>query len=120
MGDRYVKSDENNKILCIDSTILYDHSMSETLPHDEIELWHGHPDFHVNKLEEFLENSIDSDISYFLEIDLRYPENKKNKENCSGNNNIHKDESNDYMEMIKPKNYTKAEKLICNWSDKKK
>ena len=42
--------------------------MSETLPHDEIEMSHGHPDFHVNKLEEIVKTSIDSDNSYFPEI----------------------------------------------------
>ena len=32
MGDRYVKSDENKKILFIDATNLYGHSMSQFLP----------------------------------------------------------------------------------------
>ena len=44
MGDRYVKSDENKKILYIDATNIYGHSMSQFLPYDEIEMWHGHPD----------------------------------------------------------------------------
>ena len=38
MGDRYVKSDENKKILFIDVTNLYGHSMSQFLPYDEIEM----------------------------------------------------------------------------------
>ena len=36
MGDRYVKSDDNKKILDIDATNLYGHSMSQLLPYDEI------------------------------------------------------------------------------------
>ena len=32
MGDRYVKSDENKKILYMDATNLYGHSMSQMLP----------------------------------------------------------------------------------------
>ena len=36
MGDRYVKSDENKKILYMDATNLYGHSMSHMLPYDEI------------------------------------------------------------------------------------
>ena len=44
MGDRYVKSDENNKIIYADATNLYGHSISQFLPYDEIEMWHGHPD----------------------------------------------------------------------------
>ena len=35
MGDRYVKSDENEKILYIDATNLYGHSMSQLLPFDK-------------------------------------------------------------------------------------
>ena len=34
MGDRYIQSDENEKILNIDATNLYGHSMSEMLPDD--------------------------------------------------------------------------------------
>ena len=44
MGDRYVKSDENNMIIYADATNLYGHSMSKILPYDEIEMWHGHFD----------------------------------------------------------------------------
>ena len=36
MGNRYVKSDENKKILYIDANNLYGHSMSEPLLYDEI------------------------------------------------------------------------------------
>ena len=36
MGDIYVKSDDNKKILYVDANNLYGHSMSEPLPYDEI------------------------------------------------------------------------------------
>ena len=36
MGNRYIKSDDNNKILDMDATNLYGHSMSQPLPYDEI------------------------------------------------------------------------------------
>ena len=36
MSDRYVKSDENKKIIHIDANNLYGHSMSQPLPFDEI------------------------------------------------------------------------------------
>ena len=32
MGNRYVKSDENKRILYFDDNILYGHSMSQPLP----------------------------------------------------------------------------------------
>ena len=81
IGDRCVKSDENKKIIYMDATNLYGHSMSQVLPYDEIEMWHGHPDLYMNKLDEILKTPDDSDIVYFLEVDIRYTYNiKKSKE----------------------------------------
>ena len=124
MGDRYVKSDENNKILYMDATNFYGHSMSQFLPYDEIEMWHGHTDKYWNWLEEIINTPDDSDIGYFLEVDLKYPdnirENAKNFPFCPENKKIDPDKYNDYMKKIKPKNYTKSKKLICDWTDKKK
>ena len=64
MGDRYIKSDENKKILYIDANNLYGLSMSETLLYDEIKI-----DNNV-KLEDILSTPDDSDIGYFVEVDL--------------------------------------------------
>ena len=124
MGDRYVKSDENKKILYIDATNLYGHSMSQFLPYDEIEMWHGHPDKYWNWLEEILNTPDDSEIGYFLEVDLKYPEIIKEKTKyfsfCPENKQIDLKKYNEYMKSIKPENYTKSKKLICDWTDKKK
>ena len=54
VGDRYVKSDENKKILYIDATNLYGHSMSQMLPYDEVEMWHADCDKYWNWLDENL------------------------------------------------------------------
>ena len=48
--------------------------MSQMLPCDEIEKWHGHPDLYMNKLEEILKTPDDNDIGYFIEVDLKYPD----------------------------------------------
>ena len=48
MGDRYLESDEIKKIIYMDSTNLYGHSMSQPLPYDEIEMWYDHPDLYMN------------------------------------------------------------------------
>ena len=107
MGDRYVKSDENKKLLSKDGTTLLEHSMCRSLPYDGIEMWHGHSDCYMNKLEEILNSPNDSDIGYFVEVDLKYPENiKKTKKFpfCTENKGILKDEYNNYMKKIKPKN----------------
>ena len=118
MGDRYVKSDENNKILYIDATNLYGHSMSQFLPYDEIKF---EKDI---SLEQILNTPDDNDIGYFLEVDLKYPDNIKQKTKyfpfCPENKKIDPDKYNDYMNSIKPENYTKSKKLICDWTDKKK
>ena len=124
MGDRYVKSDEDNSILYIDATNLYGHSMSQMLPYDEIEIWHGHPDKYWNWLEEIINTPDDSEIGYFLEVDLKYPDNIKQKTKyfpfCPENKKIDPNKYNEYMNTIKPENYTKSKKLICDWTDKKK
>ena len=38
MGDRYVKTDKNKKVIYMDATTLYGHSMIQPLPYDEIEM----------------------------------------------------------------------------------
>ena len=55
LGDRYVKSDKNKKILYIDANNLYGHSMSEPLPYDEIKF------DNTVKLEDILNTPDDSD-----------------------------------------------------------
>ena len=79
MGDRYVKSDENKKINFMDGTIIYGNSMIQLLPYNEIEMWHGDPDPYMNKLDETLNNLDESDIGYFVEVDLKYPDKIKKK-----------------------------------------
>ena len=82
MGDRYVKSDVNKKILFFDAINVYGHSMSQPLPFDEIEMWHGHPDPYMKELQEILNSRDDSDIGYFIQVDLRYTDDiKKERRN---------------------------------------
>ena len=79
MGDRYVKSDENNRIIYADATNLYGHSMSQFLPYDKIEMWHGHPVKYWKWLDEIFNTPNDSEIGYFLEVDLKYLDDIKQK-----------------------------------------
>ena len=51
MGDRYVKSDGNKKMLYMDATNLYGISMSQPLPYDKIQMWHGDPDLYMNQIK---------------------------------------------------------------------
>ena len=96
--------------------------MSQVLPYDEIEMWHGHPGLYLNKLEEVLITPDDSDIGYFIEGDLKYPHNTKEKTKIfpfyPENKILPKDQYNDFMKKMKAKNYTRAENVICDWTDK--
>ena len=117
MGDRYIKSGESKKILYIDANNLYGHSMSEPLPYYDITF-----DDNI-KIEDILNTPDDSDIGYFIEVDLKYPDNIKEKTKnlpfAPVNKKINPDNFSDYMKEIKPDNYTPTKKLICDWSDKK-
>ena len=73
MSDRYIKSDDNKKILYIDANNLYAHSMSQPLPYDEIKI------DRIVKIEKILNTPDDSDIGYFIEVDLTSPDNIKEK-----------------------------------------
>ena len=124
MVDRYVISDDKKKISYIDATSLYGHSMSQFLHYGEIEMEQGHPDLYMMKIEETLLTPDDSDIGYFLENDLNYPDNIKEKTKnfpfCPQNKKNDSDKYFHHMNKIKPKNYTKYKKLICDWTNKKK
>ena len=95
MGDRYIKSDENKKILYVDANNLYGHSMSEPLPYDEIKF------DNIVKLEDILSTPADSDIGYIVEVDLIYPDNIKEKTKnfpfAPVNKKINPDNFTDYM-----------------------
>ena len=79
MSDRYGKSDEIKKILYADANNFKGHSMSQHLPDGGIEMWHGHPDLYRNKIEEISITLDDSDVANFIEVDLRYPDNIKER-----------------------------------------
>ena len=117
MGDRYVRSDKNGKVMYFDANNLYGHSMSESLPYDEIKF-----DYDV-KLEDILNTPDDSDFGYLIEVDLKYPDNIKEKTKnfpfCPENKKIKPEKFNDYMKEIKPDAHTQTKKLMCDKSIKK-
>ena len=119
-----MKSNEIEKIKFTDATNFYGHSMSQILPYDEIEMWHGHPDVYMNKLEDILKTPNDNGIGFFIEVDLKYPDKIKTKTKNSPfvpeNKTIDKNECGEYKKKRKLKNYEGTKKLICDWSDKKK
>ena len=76
--------------------------MSEPLPYDEIQF-----DNNV-KLEDMLNTTDDGDIGYFIEIDLKYTDNIKEKTKhfpfAPVNNKNNLEDFSDYMKEIKPDN----------------
>ena len=117
MGDRYVESDENEKILYVDANNLYDHSISQPFPYHEIKF-----DRNV-KLEDLLNTPNDNDIWYFIEIDLKFSNNIKQKTKnfpfAPVNRKFNPDNFSGYIKTIKPDTYTQTKKLICVWCGKK-
>ena len=61
-ADRYNKSAEIKKIIYMVATNLYGHSMSQMLPYDENEMWHGHPDLYRINIQENLKTPDDADV----------------------------------------------------------
>ena len=74
-------------------------------------------------LEGILNTPNDSDVGYFLEVDLEYlhniRQNTKNFPFAPENKTISKDDFGLYMKSIMLKNYVSHKKLICDWTDKK-
>ena len=102
MGNRYVKSDKNKKILYGDDNNLYVLAMSQWLPYDNIK-------FETENvcLGEIINTPDDSDIGCFLEVDLEYPHNIRQKTKnfpfAPENKSISKDDFGPYMKSIMPK-----------------
>ena len=91
--------------------------MSHVLPNGENEIEKN------MCLEEIINTPDDSDFGSSEEIDLKNADNIIQKTTIfpsrPENKVIAKDKYNDYLTQINPKNYTKARKLLCDWSDKK-
>ena len=75
-------------------------------------------------LNEILNTPDNSDIGYFLEVGLGYPYSIGQKTKycpfCAEKKHKSKDDFNEYIRKIKPKNYKSHNKMICDWTDKKK
>ena len=117
MGDTDVQSDENKKILYVDANKMYGWVMREYLISDKIKF------DKIVKLEDILNTPDDCDIGYFIEVDLNYSDNTKEKTKifpfAPENKKYNPDDFSYYMKEIIPDTYTQNKKMICDWSDKK-
>ena len=118
MGDRYLKTDKNKKMLHIKANIFYSWVMGQSSSYDEYK-------FHKSvKIEDDLYTPEDSHFGFFVECDLKYLDKLKEKTKkfpyCLENKIRPQDKFYDFMNEKKSKNYTQNRKLICNWTVRKK
>ena len=77
----------------------------------------------IIRLEDLIKTPDDNDIGYFVEVDLKYPCNKKEKTKqfpfAPGSKKNIPDDFTDYMKEIIPDTYTQTRKMMCYCSDKK-
>ena len=108
MGDRYVESDENKKILYVEANNLFGWATSEYLPCDEFKFGR------IVKLKDIIKTADDSDFGYFIEVGLKYPDNTKDTTKnfpfAPENKKNNPDAFNDYMKKPKPDTFTQTKK----------
>ena len=77
----------------------------------------------MDELEEILSTPDDNDICYFVEVDLKYPDNTKEKTKhfpfFPEIKKTNPEKYSEYLKKIKPKNYITSRKLTCDWADEK-
>ena len=80
MGDRFVESNENKQILDIDANNLYGWAMSQYLPTSEFEKLQLPEEYILEQIVEYLRFIPDNnEFGYFIECDLEYPVEIKEK-----------------------------------------
>ena len=86
--------------------------MTQPVPYDEIEMWHGHPDLYINKLKSLVNTPDDNDIGYLTEVDLGYPDDSKKTKNFTfaPENKVFPEDKFEYMKTIEPKNIQNQKK----------
>ena len=98
--------------------------MSEYLRYDDIEKWKVHPDCYMEMLQDILNTPDESDIGYFVEVDLKYSDKIKEKTKkipfCPENKIIPRDKISKHIEDRKPDKNTQNKKLKYDSTDKKK
>ena len=130
MGDRHVQSDENKQILYIDANNLYGWAMSQYLPTGEFEILPLNPcnytdNYNLEQLvEDLLQIPDDNEFGYFIECDLEYPveikEKTKNFPFCPYQTKADPNLFSGYMNNINQPNYKPTSKLMCDVTNKSK
>ena len=97
----YDKSIESSYLMCLDANNLYRWAMSQKLPVNGFKWEHDLLRFNERFIKNYNENS---DIGYFLEVDVEYPKTFG---------------SHKYLPFLpERKKIEKVEKLVCGIKDK--
>ena len=125
MGNRHVQSDENKQILYIDANNLYGWAMSQYLPIGEFEKLNFPEEYELEQIVEDLRFiPDDNEYGFFIECDLLYPaeikEKTKNFPFCPYQTKADPDSFSDYMNSVKQLNYKPTQKLVCDVTNKSK
>ena len=130
MGDRHVQFDENKQIVYIDANNLYGWAMSQYLPTGELEILPLNPcnytdNYNLEQLvEDLLQIPDDNEYGFFIECDLEYPaeikEKTKNFPFCPYRTKADPDLFSAYMNSVNQPNYKPTPKLMCDVTNKSK
>ena len=125
MGDRHVQFDENKQILYIDANNLYGWAMSHYLPTGEFKTLQLPENSSQDQLvEDLLQIPDDNEYGYFIECDLEYPaeirEKTKNFPFCPYQTKADPDLFSAYMNNVNQPNYKPTPKLMCDVTNKSK
>ena len=134
MGPRYIESNENTKLLYIDANNLYGWAMSQYLPTGDFKKMRSFANLCcgeamqydsalMNEIkEDILNTPDDNEYGYFIECDLEYPADIKEKtENfplCPYQTKADPECFSEYMNSVKQPNYKPTEKLMCDLTNK--
>ena len=132
MGPRYIESHENTKLLYIDANNLYGWAMSQYLPTGDFRTMRSFAKFGCDNdellideiKEDILNTPDDNEYGYFIECDLEYPveikDRTKNFPLCLYQTKADPSFFSEYMNSVNQPNYKPTEKLICDLTNKQK
>ena len=125
MGDRHVQSDKNKQILCIDANNLYGWAMSQYLSTGEFKKLQLPENYSQDQLvEDLLQIPDDNEYGFFIECDLKYPaetkEKTKNFPFCPYQTKADPNLFSAYMNNVNQPNYKPTSKLMCDVTNKSK
>ena len=129
MGPRFIESDENTKLLYIDANNLYGWAMSQYLPTGDFKKMRScheamqYDSALMNEIkEDILNTPDDNEFGNFIECDLEYPaEIKEKTENfplCPYQAKADPNLFSEYMNSVKQPNYKPTEKRMCDLTKK--